>query len=145
MSQAHATSANLAPTKRVQYTLVGVKDGQPATMTHQDDEETPLVAGSLSGLINWLGDWCDCGTDYVLKNLKGDIFVDKSNSGEQYRIIREEVEELPLTAEDNKEIEELRKKDAEERAEFRRKYGLPDDGEHDDLSAEDHDFDEGGD
>ena len=84
---------------RVRYALVN-EDGSPATWCHQDDMETPIVANTLAKLIDQMGDWCDCGSSYVLDNLDGAIFTDEANSGDKFRIIRQVIKTTDLQPED---------------------------------------------
>lgn len=91
-----------------QYALLHKDSQEPATFTHQDDLETPLVDGSLDGLIDKIGDWCDCGYAYVLKHLQGDTFRDELRAFKDYVIVRQVVETDELSADDLAELAQLR-------------------------------------
>ncbi len=108
--------------KTIEYALVRTEDGGFATLTHQDDEETPLIADSLAELIDRLSTWGDCSEEYIFEGLKGDKFVFESNSDEEYKIIRREVETLDLNQDDLAELAELRKEDEDERAKWRKEF-----------------------
>ena len=90
-------------TKRVQYALVKKADNSdPATLTHQDDLESPLVGETLEELFDKMGDWGDMSPEDVVK----DMMKDKDSEFFQYEIIRQEIKAVPLTKADLKEIAE---------------------------------------
>lgn len=123
----------MSKAKQTRYILVDAKTGEPVTMTHQDDMETALSAGSLYGLLDKFGDWCDCGLDYVLKNLKGDEIRDPANDANAvYKIRREVLVEKGLEQRHLDKIEEIRAEQKRQTAEMYAKHGwgpVPEDDE----------------
>lgn len=83
------------PTQFVQYALL-TPDGKYATMMHQDDEETPLIAKSLTDLLYICEEWAD--HIYVSSFL--DDLEDPKNDHYGYKIHREvvtrDVEPIPM-------------------------------------------------
>lgn len=85
-----------------QYALVR-EDGEYATMTHQDDEETPLISATLPGLLQLATEWADfCEIKHFMKTLEpGGDFAG-------YKIVKEEVRRVPLTADELALIEKAK-------------------------------------
>lgn len=88
---------------KIQYALVKKGSGESATLTHQDDLESPLVGDTLSELFSAMGDWSDMGTTTTLRHMK------KGGEFEDYEIIKQEINIVPLTDEDRKVIDDATK------------------------------------
>lgn len=108
---------------QVRYILDETLTGRPATITHQDDSETEITACSLANLISQMADWSDCGTDSILKAIKGDQYTDES--GTAYTIKRELVKTTALTEQDFTRLAFIRAKDKAERERYRLQFNNP--------------------
>lgn len=80
--------------RTTQYVLWDKNADSPAYMTHQDDEETPMVAADLTSLISWVSDWADMGEADALQEMQpgGEL--------EQYEFRKQAVADIPLSADD---------------------------------------------
>jgi hypothetical protein len=103
-------------TNYAQFAIVN-NQGEPLYRNHQDDHETPVVADSIEGLANELSDM----------DLPFSQLLD-----EGYKIVKQQVTEIPLTAEDGATIKSIFMSDDPEDEE--------DDAE--DLDEEDDDCDD---
>lgn len=98
--------------KFTQYALVD-EQGDDACRTHQDDSETPLVSSSLEGLVEDIATWEDVATSYITERLDPKTGVVKLGGGD-FRIVRREIEELPITSGDSQVLADFAKEMASE-------------------------------
>ena len=106
--------------KEHRYALLDAK-GSPATLCHQDDEETPIVSSTLKGLIYAIAEWGDVGEDTVLKALREDLTFDNGDLGgeeEVFKIVRQVVVTKPTTEDDKAKVKRMIEANAKEEQKY---------------------------
>ncbi len=88
--------------KSVRYALKRI-DGTTVGFRHQDDLETPIIGNTIPDLITEIEDWNGGDIYSIVETLDpetGKFTLDTGDGPEEYEIIREEYDELRLTADD---------------------------------------------
>jgi len=90
------------PVRYVQYALVYKADGSPVTLTHQDDEETPLVASTMRGILSLIGRMADMSVDDAIRAFEN------SDEYTDMEIVREVVTRQPLSGKSKERYEAVK-------------------------------------
>ena len=93
----------------VEYALRNKFTGDLAQLCHQDDMENPVLASSISDLMDAGAEWADYGVDDFVAELEEEADESNDYSISNYEIVAREVTTRPLTADEILEYERVKK------------------------------------
>ena len=105
-----------------QFAVVEAGTLKPVMRIHQDDQEDPLVADTLEGLIGMWADFNDVAESTLYDVAESTLFealdedgeldpADVGDDGERCKIVRQEIEVWDLTPDELAELQRLRDAD----------------------------------
>ena len=101
-------------------------DGSPAMWCHQDDMEDPVVAGGIPELLDVAAEWADFGSTLDFIDGMGENSEGQRGQYFGYRIMRQEIQDFPLSAEELALIEQIRVRELKDLEEREARYAAED-------------------
>lgn len=101
-------------------------DGAPAMWCHQDDMEDPVVADGIPELLETAAEWADIGSTLDFIDEMGENSEGQRGQYFGYRIMRQEIQDFPLSAEELALIERIRVREQKEVDEQKARFAAGD-------------------